>query len=77
MASVDQRLLDLLACPACHGAVHLEPDQQAHDDRVVCDDCGRRYPVRDGIPIMLVDEAESGPSAQEQASSTGQDSPQP
>jgi uncharacterized protein YbaR (Trm112 family) len=33
--------------------------------------------VRDGIPIMLVDEAESGPSAQEQASSTGQDSPQP
>ena len=69
MASVDQRLLDLLACPACHGAVHED------DDRVVCDACGRRYPVRDGIPIMLVEEAET--SAPEEAPSTGQDAPQP
>jgi uncharacterized protein YbaR (Trm112 family) len=61
MASVDQRLLDLLACPACHGHVHLEPAQQAEGDHIVCDACGRRYPVRDGIPIMLVEEAEDGP----------------
>jgi hypothetical protein len=71
MASVDQRLLDLLACPACHGAVHQD------DDRIVCGDCGRRYPIRDGIPIMLVEEAEPGAPAPEDAASAGQESPRP
>lgn len=44
----------ILACPADdHGAV--EPDVRA--GVVVCTVCGRRYPVRDGIPVMLLDEA--------------------
>lgn len=49
---VDPELLKILACPACKVSVRLE----GHS--LVCDKCGRRYPVRDGIPIMLMDEAE-------------------
>ena len=49
---VDKELLDILACPVCKGDVRLE------GDRIVCSSCGRRYPVRQGIPVMLVDEAE-------------------
>jgi len=51
---LDKDLLDILACPACRADVRLE------GDRIVCAGCGRRYPVRDGIPIMLVEEAEPG-----------------
>ena len=54
---IDPQLLDILACPACKTAVRLEAD------KLVCTACGRRYPIRDGIPVMLVDEAEL-PAAQ-------------
>jgi len=50
---IDQDLLDILACPACRAEVRLE------GDRIVCTSCRRRYPVRDGIPVLLVDEAET------------------
>jgi uncharacterized protein YbaR (Trm112 family) len=53
---IDKDLLDILACPACRAEVRLE------GDRIVCSSCGKRYPVRDGIPIMLVEEAEPPPS---------------
>ena len=49
---IDEKLLEILACPACKGPVQLQ------DDWIVCQECGRRYPIRDGIPIMLVSEAE-------------------
>lgn len=49
---VDQDLLAILACPACKG------DVEEQDGKICCTGCGRKYPVRDGIPIMLVDEAE-------------------
>jgi uncharacterized protein YbaR (Trm112 family) len=45
-------LLEILACPVDHGAL---TDATSH---LVCKTCGRRYPVRDGIPVMLVDQAE-------------------
>jgi hypothetical protein len=53
---VDKRLLDLLVCPACRTKVVLE------GERLVCQNaaCGLRYPIRDDIPIMLVQEAEKG-----------------
>lgn len=51
---LDKELLDILACPACKANVGLK------DDRIVCTKCGRRYPIRDGIPIMLIEEAEMG-----------------
>jgi uncharacterized protein YbaR (Trm112 family) len=49
---VDRELLEILACPVDKSPVREE------GDRLVCTKCGRRYPVRDGIPVMLVDEAE-------------------
>ena len=49
---IDPELLAILACPVDHAPVREEP---AH---LVCTNCGRRYPVRDGIPVMLVEEAE-------------------
>jgi len=49
---IDQELLDILACPLCKTPVKLEAD------RLICTNCGRRYPIRDGIPVMLVEEAE-------------------
>ncbi len=49
---IDKELLDILACPLCKTEVKLE------DDKIVCTNCGRRYPVRDDIPVMLIDEAE-------------------
>ena len=56
---IDQELLDILACPLDKTPVRLE------GDRLVCDTCGRRYPIRDGIPVMLIDEAEQGPARAE------------
>jgi uncharacterized protein len=49
---IDKELLEILACPACKAPV----TQQG--DRIVCTKCGRRYPIRDEIPVMLIDEAE-------------------
>ncbi len=49
---LDEDILEILACPACKADVELK------DNKIVCVQCKRRYPVKDGIPIMLVDEAE-------------------
>jgi uncharacterized protein YbaR (Trm112 family) len=48
---IDKELLDILACPSCKGDVKLE------DNKIVCKACGKKYPIKDGIPIMLIDEA--------------------
>jgi uncharacterized protein len=53
---MDKKLLDILACPACED----RPSVRLEGEELVCDKCGRRYPVRDGIPVMLVEEAELG-----------------
>lgn len=50
---LDQRLLEILVCPKCKG--ELEYREAA--DELVCNACRLRYEVRDGIPIMLIDEA--------------------
>jgi len=49
---IDKELLDILACPACKADVRLD------ENKIICIGCGRRYPIRDDIPVMLVDEAE-------------------
>jgi len=49
---IDKKLLDILACPACKKAVKLR------DGKIECQGCGLKYPIKDVIPIMLIDEAE-------------------
>lgn len=46
-----KELLDILACPKCKGPL------EASGDNLVCPACGLKYPVRDGIPVLLVEEA--------------------
>ena len=56
---VDKELLEYLVCPSCHKPLDLR-DPDPGDDaqaRLVCTGCGLRYPIRNDIPIMLIDEA--------------------
>jgi len=53
--AVNEELLKILACPQCKAPVRHEQSQ----DLLVCDQCRLAYPIRDGIPVMLVDEAQS------------------
>ncbi|MDK1031443.1 MAG: Trm112 family protein [Planctomycetia bacterium] len=54
----EESLFKLLVCPACRGEVHRE------GERVVCASCGMRYPIREGIPILLVHDARKPPESQ-------------
>lgn len=49
--NIDQQLLEIIVCPACHGQLEEATDE------LVCQGCGNAYPVRDDIPVLLVDEA--------------------
>lgn len=51
--SISQDLLDILACPQCKGEIRLN----ATGDGLICDRCRLLYEIRDGIPIMLIEEA--------------------
>ena len=53
---IDPELLEILACPACDSRPSVTLDEA--NSRLICTECGRRYPIRDDIPVMLVDEAE-------------------
>jgi uncharacterized protein YbaR (Trm112 family) len=53
--ALSKELLEILACPKCKGEIH--PD--AGEEKLLCANCRLAYPVRDGIPVMLIDEAES------------------
>lgn len=52
--NLSENLLNILACPQCKGEIRV--DEQ--DEKLVCDNCRLAYPVRDDIPVMLIDEAE-------------------
>ena len=51
---IHKELLEILACPQCKAEVKLE------GERIICQNpqCGLRYPIRDGIPVMLIDQAD-------------------
>ena len=52
--ALDKELLEILACPNCRGDV----EYREAEELIVCvGKCGYKYPVRDDIPVMLIDEA--------------------
>ncbi|HZJ07715.1 MAG TPA: Trm112 family protein [Nocardioidaceae bacterium] len=51
--NLDPALLEIIVCPACHGSLAVDEGAQ----ELVCTSCGFAYPVRDDIPVLLVDEA--------------------
>lgn len=50
---MDHRLLEIVACPVCHGKLYYIKDQQ----ELICKPDGLAFPVRDGIPVLLETEA--------------------
>jgi len=48
---IDKELLKILACPVCKGELILKAD------KLICLKCKKYYPIKDGIPIMLIEEA--------------------
>jgi len=50
---ISPELLEILICPACKGDVELKPDGSG----LKCVDCKRVYPVRDDIPVMMLEQA--------------------
>ncbi len=55
---VSQELLDMLVCPACHKPLQLKDNGQS----LKCAECRRVFPIKDDIPVMLLDEASIDPS---------------
>ncbi len=49
--TLSKELLDIMVCPDCRGKV------TETEGFVTCNSCGKKYPIRDGIPIMLINEA--------------------
>ncbi len=56
---LDPMLLEILACPCEH---HAPVRVEAVSSSLVCTRCATSFPVRDGIPVMLLDEATPGPA---------------
>lgn len=50
---VSKELLDILCCPKCKGDIRLNQNR----DGLICDSCKLMYPIKDDIPVMLIDEA--------------------
>ncbi|MBU4312063.1 MAG: Trm112 family protein [Candidatus Omnitrophica bacterium] len=50
---IDKELLEILACPVCKSGVELK------EGKICCMNCKKKYPIKDGIPVMLIEEAES------------------
>lgn len=58
---MDPKLLEVLVCPVCKGPLQYHRDA----GELVCPACRLAFPVRDGIPVMLVDEARELPASAE------------
>ncbi|KAF0836499.1 MULTISPECIES: Trm112 family protein [Methylovorus] len=58
---MDAKLLDILVCPVCKGPLVFKKEAQ----ELVCKPCRLAYPIRDGIPVMLEEEARRLADAEE------------
>ncbi len=56
-ARIDPELLSILVCPKCKGELEVKRDPEGVEQSLDCATCGLSYPVEDGIPVMLVEEA--------------------
>jgi uncharacterized protein YbaR (Trm112 family) len=58
---IDARLLEIVACPNCRSTLAPAPDVALITElRCTNEECLLRYPIRDGVPVLLVDEASGG-----------------
>jgi uncharacterized protein len=55
--NIDPALMEIIVCPDCHGDLAPAAGPDGSDELVCQGTCGRAYPVRDDIPVLLVDEA--------------------
>ena len=62
---ISQELLEILRCPHCVSGDTRRPEPDPgrlqlvrHDQWLVCEDCGRKYPIREDIPVMLIEEGD-------------------
>ena len=61
---LDPQLLEILACPSPdHAPLRPGSPDDPAADALTCTSCGRVFPVRDGIPVLLLDEVIAGPVA--------------
>ncbi|MGQ0793410.1 MAG: Trm112 family protein [Deltaproteobacteria bacterium] len=51
---LDEKLLKIIVCPKCKGKIRLGAD----GSWLICDSCGIKFPVKDGIPILMAEESE-------------------
>jgi uncharacterized protein YbaR (Trm112 family) len=51
--AISKELMDILVCPQCKGEIYLNTAK----DGLICDKCKLLYQIKDGIPVMLIDEA--------------------
>ena len=58
---MDKKLLEILVCPVCKGGLHYNQKEQ----ELICRIDRLAYPIRDGIPVMLEDEARELPADEE------------
>jgi uncharacterized protein len=70
---LDPVLLDILVCPDCKGELRVDDEH----DELICTQCGLIYPVRDNIPVMLVDEARRESPSQHRDGGEGDGSSDP
>jgi uncharacterized protein YbaR (Trm112 family) len=62
---IDPKLMEILACPKCKSPLREESSGDTVELVCTSSACGLAYPVRDGIPVLLIDEArQPGPSAE-------------
>jgi uncharacterized protein len=50
-------VLGMLACPVCHAALLHRKQEDLQQEAVLCSGCGRRYPIHDGLPVLLAEAA--------------------
>ena len=66
---LDERLLQILVCPACRSPLEYKERRKV----LICTECGTRYEVRDGIPIMLPPDDGAAKGSRTEAAATGTD----